>query len=54
MVGIPSAFLDQSAGDWRACLDASLAYLRQSWDGQRMESGDGARDGRWVGLPLFG
>jgi hypothetical protein len=53
MVGIPSAFLDQSAGDWRACLDASLAYLRQSWDGQRMESGDGARDGRWVGLPLL-
>ena len=53
MVGIPLAFLDQSAGDWRACLDASLAYLRQSWDGQRIESGDGARDGRWVGLPFL-
>ena len=53
MVGISPAFLDQSAGDWRACLDASLAYLRQSWDGQRIESGDGARDGRWVGLPFL-
>ncbi len=53
MVGISPAFLDQSAGDWRACLDASLVYLRQSWDGKRMESGDGARDGRWVGLPVL-
>jgi hypothetical protein len=47
------AFLNNAAGDWRACLDVSLAYLRQSWDGQRTESGDGARDGRWVGLPFL-
>jgi hypothetical protein len=27
--------------------------LRCSWDGQRLESGDGARNGRWVGLPFL-
>jgi len=46
-------YLDQSGGDWRACLDASLTYLRQSWDGQRPGSGDGARDGGWAGLPVL-
>ena len=47
------SYLDNAAGDWRACLDASLAFLRCSWDGQRLESGDGARNGRWVGLPFL-
>jgi len=47
------SYLDQSGGDWRACLDASLSYLRQSWDGQRPGSGDGARDGGWAGLPVL-
>ncbi len=53
MVSNSSSYLDKAAGDWRACLDASLAYLRQSWDGQQSESGDAARDGRWVGLPFL-
>jgi hypothetical protein len=34
-------------------LDASLAYARQSWDGERAGSGDGVREGRWVGLPVL-
>ena len=48
------SYLDNSAGDWRACLDASLAYLRQSWDGQRPRPG-GSGDGEagWVGLPFL-
>lgn len=45
------SYLDNAAGDWRACLDASLAYLRQSWDAQRPGSDDGAPGVRWVGLP---
>ena len=45
------SFLDNAAGDWRACLDASLAWVRQSWDGQW--PGNGARDGSWVGLPFL-
>ena len=53
MMGNPPTFLDNTAGDWHACLDASLAYLRQSWDGRRLESVDGMPDGRWVGLPVL-
>jgi hypothetical protein len=53
VLGAAPAFLDRSAGDWRACLLASLAYVRQSWDGQRAGSGDGERGGRWVGLPAL-
>jgi len=33
-------YLNNTDGDWRACLDASFAFLRQSWDS------------RWVGLPF--
>lgn len=62
LVNTSPAFLDNAAGDWRACLDSSLAYLRQSWDGQRLESAEsndgagvrtGAGKGRWVGLPYL-
>ena len=53
VMGSSPTFLDNAAGDWRACLDASLAFLRCSWDGQRLESSDGARNGRWVGLPFL-
>ncbi len=41
MLSADSAFLDNSAGDWRACLDTSLACVRQSWGGS------------WVGLPVL-
>lgn len=53
MVSKTLSYLDNAAGDWRACLDASMAWVRQSWDGQRPGSGDGARDGNWVGLPFL-
>jgi hypothetical protein len=33
-------YLNSADGDWKACLDTSLAFLRQSWDS------------RWVGLPF--
>jgi hypothetical protein len=34
-------YLNPADGDWRACFDASLLFLRQSWDN------------RWVGLPFL-
>lgn len=47
------SFLDNAAGDWRACLDASLAYARHSWDGQQAKPGNETPDGPWVGLPFL-